>query len=154
MGSETKWELPLIDFSSENMKPGSDIWNSAGQRVRTAFEDQGGFLALYDKAGAPQVYDSFYASMKQLFDLPLATKQRHTTDKPIIPHSGDRPAIPLYESLAIFNPVIKHHCQHYTNVMWPQGNPTFWYINIYSYIYTYMSSLLLYYVLFCTTITK
>ncbi|CAJ2671587.1 unnamed protein product [Trifolium pratense] len=41
--------LTVIDFSNENLKPGTDKWVSVCQVVRTAFEEHGGFLALYDK---------------------------------------------------------------------------------------------------------
>ncbi|KAF7804042.1 putative 2-oxoglutarate-dependent dioxygenase AOP1 [Senna tora] len=125
MGCETKWELAVIDMSSEEMKAGSEAWISGCKTVRKAFEDEGGFVALYDKPGGEQLGDSFYSSMKQLFELPLESKQRETTDKPIIPYARGHPDIPLYETLAIYNPISKQHCEHYANVMWPQGNPTF-----------------------------
>ncbi|KAJ1404161.1 Oxoglutarate/iron-dependent dioxygenase [Sesbania bispinosa] len=126
MGSQTESQLPLpvIDFTDENLKPGSDTWFWTCQVVRSAFEDHGGFLALYDKVD-PVLYDSVFSAMKQLFDLPLEAKMQQTTDKPIYSYAGQRPDIPLYESLAIDNPVSAENCQKYTKIMWPQGNEHF-----------------------------
>lgn len=126
MGSEAEWELPVVEFCSGKMKTGSEAWISASETVRRAFEDHGAFVGVYDKVESEQLWKSFYWSMEQVFELPLETKQRKTTDRPIMTFSGNRPTIPLYESVAIFNPVSKQDCEHYTNVMWPQGNHTFW----------------------------
>ena len=125
MGSQTEPQLhlPLIDFTDENLKPGTDAWVSACQVVRSAFEDHGGFLALYKVN--PVLYNSVFSAMEQLFDLPLEAKMQQTTDKPIYSYAGQRPDIPLYESLAIDNPVSAKDCQKYTTTMWPQGNDHF-----------------------------
>ncbi|XP_027353407.1 probable 2-oxoglutarate-dependent dioxygenase AOP1 [Abrus precatorius] len=126
MVSETQAQapLPVIDFADENMKPGTDTWVSCCKVVRSAFEDHGGFLALYDKVD-PLLYDSVFSSMEQLFDLPLETKMQPTTDKPIYSYAGQRPDIPLYESMAIDNPLSAKDCHKYTTIMWPQGNHSF-----------------------------
>ncbi|TKY62670.1 2-oxoglutarate-dependent dioxygenase AOP1.2 [Spatholobus suberectus] len=126
MGSERESQLPLpvIDFSDENLKPGTDTWVSACEVVRSAFQDHGVFLALYDKVD-PLLYDSVFSAMEQLFDLPLETKMQHTTDKPIYSYAGQRPDIPLYESMAIDNPLNAKDCHKYTTTMWPQGNDHF-----------------------------
>ncbi|RZB47771.1 putative 2-oxoglutarate-dependent dioxygenase AOP1.2 [Glycine soja] len=126
MGSERECQLPLpvVDFCDENLKPGTDTWVSACDVVRGALEDHGGFLALYNKVD-PLLYDSVFSAMEQLFDLPLETKMQHTTDKPIYSYAGQRPDIPLYESMAIANPLNDKDCHEYTNIMWPQGNDQF-----------------------------
>lgn len=126
MGSQTESQLPLpvIDFTDENLKPGTDTWVLACEAVRSAFEEHGGFLALYDKVDAV-LQDTVFSAMKQLLDLPLETKMQRTTDKPIYSYAGLRPDIPLYESMAIDNPVCAKDCQKYTTIMWPQGNDYF-----------------------------
>lgn len=126
MGSERECQLPLpvVDFCDENLKPGTDTWVSACDVVRGALEDHGGFLALYNKVD-PLLYDSVFSAMEQLFDLPLETKMQHTTDKPIYSYAGQRPDIPLYESMAIANPLNDKDCHKYTNIMWLQGNDQF-----------------------------
>lgn len=45
---ESQHPLPVIDFSDENLKPGTGTWVSACDVVRGALEDHGGFLALYN----------------------------------------------------------------------------------------------------------
>ena len=125
MGSQTEPLLPIIDFTNENLKPGSDTWVSACQVVRSALEDQGGFLALYDKVDS-EVYNSVYSAMEKLFDLPIATKRRNTTEKPIFSYSGQRSGIPLYESAGIVNPLSIEDCRKYTQIIWPEGNDHFW----------------------------
>ncbi|MCI69081.1 2-oxoglutarate-dependent dioxygenase AOP2-like, partial [Trifolium medium] len=57
--------LPVIDFSDENLKLGTDKCVSVCQVVRTAFEEHGGFLSLYDKINT-KLYDSVFSAMKQL----------------------------------------------------------------------------------------
>ncbi|KAK7392966.1 hypothetical protein VNO78_21416 [Psophocarpus tetragonolobus] len=124
MGSQTQSHLPLIDFTNQNLKPGTKTWVSACQAMRSALEDQGGFLALYDRVNL-ETYDSVYSEMKNLFDLSIETKRRKTTEKPIFCYSGQRPGIPLYESVGIINPLSFQDCQNYTHVLWPQGNDRF-----------------------------
>ncbi|TKY53413.1 2-oxoglutarate-dependent dioxygenase AOP1.2 [Spatholobus suberectus] len=124
MGSQTQSQLPVVDFTNENLKPGTDTWVSACQVVRSALEDHGGFLALYDKVSL-ETYDSVYSAMEKFFDLSIDTKRRKTTEKPIFSYSGQRPGIPLYESAGIMNPLSFEDCQKYTHVMWPQGNDHF-----------------------------
>nr|AFK38656.1 unknown [Lotus japonicus] len=126
MGSQTESQVPLpvIDFSDEHLKPGTHKWVSTCQAVRSAMEDHGGFLALYDKVD-PLLYDSVFSAMKRLFDLPSETKGQKTTDKPIFSYAAQCPNIPLYESIAIDNAVSAGDCQKYTTIMWPQGNDHF-----------------------------
>ncbi|MED6110960.1 hypothetical protein PIB30_047894 [Stylosanthes scabra] len=123
--THTNNSLPLIDFTSEkNVTPGSGSWVSACEEVRRALEDHGGFLALYDKVDS-EVYESVYSSMEALFDLPVETKKRNTTPKPIFSYSGQLSRIPLYESVGIVHALNVEECRKFTNVMWPQGNRSF-----------------------------
>ncbi|KAK7344980.1 hypothetical protein VNO77_15299 [Canavalia gladiata] len=124
MGSQTLSHLPVIDFTNENLKPGTESWISACKVVRSALEDQGVFLALYDKVGS-ETYNSVYNAMKNIFDLSVETKQRKTTEKPIFSYAGPRSGIPLYESVGIMNPLSLEDCQKYTHIMWPEGNDHF-----------------------------
>ncbi|XP_014489749.1 2-oxoglutarate-dependent dioxygenase AOP3 [Vigna radiata var. radiata] len=126
MGSETenRKSLPIIDLSDEKMKPGTETWVSTSDAVRSALEDHGGFLAHYNKVDQ-MLTDSVFSAMKELFDLPLQTKMQQTTDKPIYSYAGQRPDIPLYESMAIDNPLNAKNCHNYATIMWPQGNHQF-----------------------------
>ncbi|KAG2403352.1 hypothetical protein LR48_Vigan02g039400 [Vigna angularis] len=113
--------LPVVDFSNENMKPGTDTWVAACEMVRRGFEDHGCFLAHFDKV-APNLINSVFCAMEQLFDLPLQTKRRKTSDKPNHGYTGQVPTSPLFESFAIHNPSNRKHCQNFSNIMWPTGN--------------------------------
>ncbi|CAJ1967667.1 unnamed protein product [Sphenostylis stenocarpa] len=124
MGSQTQSQLPVVNFMNENLKQGAHTWVSTCEVVRSALEDHGGFLALYDKISL-ETYDLIYNEMKSFFDLSVETKRRKTTEKPIFSYSGQRPGIPLYESTGIINPLSFEDCQKYTHVMWPKGNDSF-----------------------------
>ncbi|XP_020225793.1 probable 2-oxoglutarate-dependent dioxygenase AOP1 [Cajanus cajan] len=124
MGSQTHSQLPIVDFTSQNMKPSTGTWVSACQVVRSALEDHGGFLALYDKVSL-ETHNSTYSAMENFFDLSIESKWRKTTEKPIFSYSGQRQGIPLYESVGIMNPLSYEDCQKYTNVVWPKGNDLF-----------------------------
>ncbi|KAJ1385192.1 Oxoglutarate/iron-dependent dioxygenase [Sesbania bispinosa] len=117
-------QLPVIDFSNENMKPGTDTWLATCQVVRRGFEDYGCFLAKFDKVG-PELVNSVFHSMEELFGLPLETKKRKTSDKPNHGYTGQVSASPLFESFAVDNPSNIEDCQKFANIMWPAGNDRF-----------------------------
>lgn len=124
-------QLPVIDFSSENMKPGTDTWHAACRVVRGAFEDCGCFLARFDKV-APELVDSVFGATEELFGLPLETKRRKTSDKPNHGYTGQVSSSPLFESFAVDNPSSIEDCQKFAHIMWPPaGNYRFWYYSIF-----------------------
>ncbi|KAL9319160.1 hypothetical protein ACSQ67_015677 [Phaseolus vulgaris] len=116
-----EYPLPVVDFSTENMKPGTDTWLAACQMVRRGFEDHGCFLANFNKV-TPKLLNSLFSAMEQLFGLPLETKRRKTSDKPNHGYTGQVPTSPLFESFAIDNPSNIQDCQKFSRVMWPTGN--------------------------------
>ncbi|KAK7267133.1 hypothetical protein RIF29_19797 [Crotalaria pallida] len=117
-------QFPVICFSNENMKRGSDAWLSTCQVVRRGFEDHGGFLARFDKVGL-ELLNSVFSAIEELFDLPLETKKRKTSDKPYHGYTGQLSASPLFESFAVDNPSNKEDCKQYSYIMWAQGNNRF-----------------------------
>ncbi|KAJ1382112.1 Oxoglutarate/iron-dependent dioxygenase [Sesbania bispinosa] len=124
MGSQTQCQLPIIDFTNENLKAGTETWVSTCEVVRSALEDHGGFVAIYDKVDS-ETYNSVYSAMEKFFDLSIETKRRKTTEKPIFSYSGQRSGIPLYESTGIMNPLTIEECQKFTHIIWPEGNHHF-----------------------------
>ncbi|KAI4332982.1 hypothetical protein L6164_017840 [Bauhinia variegata] len=128
MGSETqsgKLQLPLVDFTNEDTKPGTETWVSACQVVRSALEDHGGFLAIYDKV-SPELDNSVYSVMEQLFDLLSAeAKKEITADKKFHGYVGNLPHLPLYESLGVDSPLSIEAVQNYSRTIWPSGNDKF-----------------------------
>ncbi|KAL5575747.1 hypothetical protein UlMin_017446 [Ulmus minor] len=124
MGSETEVTIPVIDFTKENLNPGTDLWVKTCKEVRYALEEIGCFEAIYDKVPT-QLQNSTFSALKDLFDLPLATKKQKTSDKLFHGYVGQAPFIPLYETLAIDNPTTLEGVKYFTNIMWPAGNNNF-----------------------------
>ncbi|KAI7985488.1 hypothetical protein LOK49_LG14G01825 [Camellia lanceoleosa] len=48
MGSLTQHKLPIIDFTKENLKPGTSSWDKTSKQVLSALEEYGCFVAVYD----------------------------------------------------------------------------------------------------------
>ncbi|KAL2338109.1 hypothetical protein Fmac_012555 [Flemingia macrophylla] len=124
MGSQTVSEVPVVDFTQDELKPGSAKWASACQVIRSALEDHGCFYALCDKVPI-ELHNSVFTLMEQLFDLPLETKMQKISDKPYHGYYGQNAHVPLYESLGINDPLTKEGVQEFTNLMWPAGYDLF-----------------------------
>ncbi|KAE9585252.1 putative oxoglutarate/iron-dependent dioxygenase, non-hem dioxygenase domain-containing protein [Lupinus albus] len=125
MGSQSQSPLHVVDFTNENMKPGTDAWFSACNIVRTALEDHGCFIARYNRV-SKELCDSVVCAMEQLFALPSETKVRKTSDKLFRGYLGQVTWLPLYESLGVDNPLSIDGCQKFAHIMWPQeGNDHF-----------------------------
>ncbi|XP_062088574.1 probable 2-oxoglutarate-dependent dioxygenase AOP1 [Humulus lupulus] len=129
MGSETEQNnmIPVIDFSEENLKPGSDSWASASKQVVYGLEEYGCVEIVYDKFPV-QLHKSIFDAAKQVFNLPEEAKMQKVSDRPdpssyIVLNPGDD--APLYENIAIDNPTTLQGAESFTNIMWPQGNQTF-----------------------------
>ena len=128
MGSLTTLpELLIVDFNTEEMKPGSNSWSSACKSIRTAFENHGCFIALCDYV-TPQLHSFIFKAADDLFDLPIETKVQNINEKPYHGYVGQMPIVPLHEALGIDYATTLQGVQSFTNLMWPQGNPSFWYI--------------------------
>lgn len=126
-GSETQAKVPVVDLSSEDLKPGTEAWLLACKQVKYALEEYGCFEVVYHKVPL-ELHNSIFAVVEDLFDLPLETKMQKISDKPCHSYIGQRSYIPLYESLAVDNPTTLEGAQDFTRIMWPAGNDPFWYI--------------------------
>lgn len=127
MGSETEHNIPAVNFSEENLKPGSDSWLLASKQVRYGFEEYGCFEIAYDKFPL-QLQNSIFDAAKEVLDLPKETKMRKTSDRHgAISYVAPNPAAPLYENIAIDNPTTLEGAESFTNTMWPEGNDKFRY---------------------------
>lgn len=125
MGSLTLPELAIVDFTKE-MKPGSTSWSSACTNIRKALENHGCFVALYDKI-SPQLHKSIFQAADDLFDLPTEAKIQNKNEKPYHGYVGQMPIVPLHEGLGIDYATTLEGAQSFTNLMWPNGNDSFWY---------------------------
>ncbi|KAL4351911.1 hypothetical protein GQ457_06G020360 [Hibiscus cannabinus] len=123
MSSGTGVRLPVIDFSTRELKPDSPDWDLVKVQVRQALEEFGCFEALFDKV--LEVRDVLFGAMEELFDLPSPTKQLCTSDKP---YRGYHESMMLRQNYCV--PVDEAHIaqiidQDLTNILWPQGNISF-----------------------------
>lgn len=125
MGSLTQHSLPVIDFTKKNLDPSSSSWLSTRQDVVRALEDYGCFVAIYDKVSL-EVGEAIFRASKDLFGLPTETKVLNTSDSYTFGYIGPVPFMPLYESLGIENATTLDGVQKFTNLLWPNGNDSFW----------------------------
>ncbi|XP_062016831.1 probable 2-oxoglutarate-dependent dioxygenase AOP1 [Rosa rugosa] len=124
MGSGAPLKLPTIDFSRQNLKPGTIEWDSVRARVRFALEEYGCFEALFNKVPS-DVRKGIFEATEELFDLPLQTKLRNVSQKPFHGYVGQYPVVPVYESMCIEEANVYGQVQSFTNIFWPQQNPNF-----------------------------
>ncbi|XP_027935258.1 2-oxoglutarate-dependent dioxygenase AOP3-like [Vigna unguiculata] len=126
MGSEEQHPMiPVLDFSMEDSKPGSDSWLERCRSVRQALEEHGCFVAVYDKA-CEELENGVFCSMKELFDLSHETKQRNTYEgSPLKGYVGQLPQIPLHQSMGIDEGTTLEGIQSFAHKMWPKGNHQF-----------------------------
>ncbi|KAE8649036.1 probable 2-oxoglutarate-dependent dioxygenase AOP1 [Cucumis sativus] len=122
MDSESSLKLPLIDFS--NLESGGPKWELAKAQVKEALEEFGCFEASFDKVPV-EVRKGLFEALEELFNLPLETKLRNVSQKPFHGYVGQYPMAPLFESMGVDDSTIPQKVQDFTNILWPQGNPTF-----------------------------
>ncbi|XP_061343602.1 2-oxoglutarate-dependent dioxygenase AOP3-like [Gastrolobium bilobum] len=125
MGSEGQLNLPVLDFSKKDLKPGTNTWLSTCTSVRQAFEEYGCFIVLYDKA-SDKLQNGVFGSLKELFNLPTETKLKNTYEgKPLKGYVGQHPKIPLHESMGIDEGATLEGIQSFAEKLWPNGNDQF-----------------------------
>lgn len=128
--------IPVIDLSSESLKPGSTSWQSTAKEVCEALEEYTCFLATFDKV--PSCYP-FFDSLKGLFDLSRDQKETHVSNVPYFAYIGDLPHSPLFESLGIDDGTSLEQVSNFVAQMWPQGNDQYRY-NMFLYFFFLASS--------------
>ncbi|GMI96065.1 hypothetical protein like AT1G52820 [Hibiscus trionum] len=111
--------VPIIDFSTQDLKQGSPEWDSVKSRVREALEEYGCFEASFDEVMV--LRRAIFGVMEELFDLPLPTKQLCVSEKPFRGYFGSPTG--LFESMSTDDAhVVENIEQHLTTVLWPEGN--------------------------------
>lgn len=124
MGSLIQHKLPIIDFTKENLKPGTTSWYKARKDVVLALEEYGCFVAEFDEVSL-ELHGKVFQALEVLFDLPTATKMQNQSSKPLYGYVGQIPVVPLYESMGIDDANILEGIQNFIKVMWPNGNDGF-----------------------------
>lgn len=103
-------------------------WKGAtSKKMREACEKHGCFVLKCDEeilGGG--THEKMFIAAKDLFDLPEETKRKHRSPKPYRSYDANCPLIPLSESFGIDNGGSRQAIQAFTNLMWPQGNHSFW----------------------------
>ncbi|KAK8608669.1 hypothetical protein V6N13_024083 [Hibiscus sabdariffa] len=118
----TAAKLPVIDFSNQNLKPGTSEWDSAKHQVQQALEEYGCFRASSDQV--VELREAVFGAMEEVFDLPLETKKLYVSDKPFRGYFGHPSK--LLESMMIDEAQIAENIeQRLTTTLWPQGNTSF-----------------------------
>ncbi|KAG2330804.1 hypothetical protein Bca4012_040788 [Brassica carinata] len=112
-------QLPVIDFSDQNLTPGTSKWDKVKADVRKALEDYGCFQAYVDKVSNIELDKSVYEAMEKLFDLPVQTKQRNVSSKPFHGYLSHN----LYQSLGIEDANVAEKVNDFIQLLWPDhGN--------------------------------
>ncbi|KAL2243420.1 probable 2-oxoglutarate-dependent dioxygenase AOP1 [Sesamum indicum] len=124
MGSLTLHKLPVIAFTEENSKPGTETWSKTCRQVISALQEYGCFVAAYDQI-TQRIHTGVFEALEELFDIPTERKVQNKSAKPLYGYVGQIPLIPLYESMGIDNANTLEGIQSFAKVMWPNGNDGF-----------------------------
>lgn len=127
MGSLTGAKIPLIDFTTDDLNPGSSSWVCVCRDLCSALEEYGFFIAKYDEVYS-QLNEAIFGVSKELFHLPTDIKIKNVNSKPFLGYHGQLAARPLYESFGIDYVTDKEQVHEFTNTMWPSGKSDFRYI--------------------------
>ncbi|XVE88980.1 hypothetical protein DITRI_Ditri19aG0113300 [Diplodiscus trichospermus] len=122
MSSESQVRLTVIDFSKQDLKPGTPMWELTKVQVRQALQEYGCFEVLFDKV--LEARKALFGALEELFDLPSETKKRYVSEKHLRGYLGAK--APLSESISIYDANIAENIeQRLTNILWPEGNTSF-----------------------------
>lgn len=120
-------KIPIFDLSSKNLNPSSSSWLPTCRNLQQALEELGFFVATYENVSLELDKEVFHV-LEEVFNLPLETKTRNTSDLVFYGYVGQLPHAPLHESMGIPEATTLDAVQSFTNLMWPSGNKDFWYV--------------------------
>ncbi|PON46692.1 Non-heme dioxygenase N-terminal domain containing protein [Parasponia andersonii] len=116
-------KIPVVDFSKEELKPGTASWVSSREAVCHALEDYGCFVAtLVSDQAYLELRSSLFEALNKLFDFPKEIKAQNTYDKPF---RGYHSPNSVHEGLGIDNPTNPEQTQNFAKLFWPSGNNDF-----------------------------
>ncbi|XP_022777147.1 probable 2-oxoglutarate-dependent dioxygenase AOP1.2 [Durio zibethinus] len=124
MGSQTPLNIPVIDFTKPDLKPGTIDWDLVKGQVQQALQEYGCFEARFDEIPL-DLREAIFGAVEELFDLPLQIKARNISKKPFHGYVGQYPQVPLYESMGIDDADITEKVDAQISTLWPQGNTSF-----------------------------
>ncbi|WCJ18925.1 2-oxoglutarate (2OG) and Fe(II)-dependent oxygenase superfamily protein [Euphorbia peplus] len=115
MGSERVVpRIPVVEFSGEKLKVGSQSWNSTREEVRKALEKYGCFELVYDKYSTEN-HNAILEAANELYKVPDEIKTKHI----------ETVNTSISRLIRIADPTDKQECQSFTHLMWPNGNQHF-----------------------------
>ncbi|KAG2304739.1 hypothetical protein Bca52824_033390 [Brassica carinata] len=117
-------QLPVIDFTSPNLKPGTVEWDSVRGDVRRALEEYGCFEALFDKVPV-ELRKAVFDVSEEAFQLPLEIKKRVVSRRKYRGYVGQIPTLPLFEVMGVDFAENEEKVNEFTHKLWPQGNASF-----------------------------
>ncbi|KAL3649420.1 hypothetical protein CASFOL_005823 [Castilleja foliolosa] len=117
-------KIPIFDLSTKTLNPTSTSWLQACKKVQHALEEFGFFIAKYENVSS-KLDEQVFDVLEELFDLPIETKTRNTSDLVFYGYVGQLPHAPLHESMGIPEATTIDAVQSFTNLMWPSGHNTF-----------------------------
>ncbi|XP_068304949.1 deoxypodophyllotoxin synthase-like [Pyrus communis] len=116
--TQTVPKIPVVDFSQEDcLKPGTSSWLSVRGNVCRALEEFGCFMAVLPNKVSPELHDSMFGTLKELFDFPIETKAQTPQEQPLI---DGHITGPFHESLAVGTDSEKSRT--FEHHFWPNGN--------------------------------
>ncbi|KAF5465761.1 hypothetical protein F2P56_015739 [Juglans regia] len=122
MAIQTQAKIPVLDFSNENLKPGTASWSSVREQVCSALEEHGYFVAELGNKVPLELHDTMFDAVRELFDFPTETKQKVIYEKP---YHGYSSIADLHERMVIDNATSPEETQRVTSIFWPDGNDRF-----------------------------
>lgn len=121
--------IPIIDFNSKNLKPGSSSWISTSHHVRKTLEIHGCFIAAYRKC-TQELHDKmFHLTKELLFELPVEIKEKNVSECCGFGYGANFPKMPLIEYLGITHGGTVEATKDFTHLLWPAGNNDFLFVN-------------------------
>ncbi|KAM2503814.1 hypothetical protein PS1_037798 [Malus domestica] len=116
--TQTVPKIPVVDFSQEGcLKPGTSSWLSVRGNVCRALEEFGCFMAVLPNKVSPELQDSMFGTLKELFDFPIETKAQTPQEKPV---TDGYTFTSFHESLAAGTDSEKSRT--FEHHFWPNGN--------------------------------
>lgn len=117
--------VPTIDFrNSLELKKGSEKWNLVRDEVFKSLEKYGCFEALLD---GDITKEKLYEKLKQVFNFNLEEKLG-ISESVLVGYTKDSPFLPLQERIIIHNVLTHAVVDNFSNLLWPEGDPEFWYV--------------------------
>ncbi|KFK30902.1 hypothetical protein AALP_AA6G041000 [Arabis alpina] len=113
------FQLPIIHFSDQTLKPGSSKWDQVKSDVRKALEDYGSFEASFYKVSM-DLKNSVFEAMQELYDLPVHDEEQGNVS---FKHLHGYLKTSLHEGLGVNDANVLEKVYEFTQQLWPDhGN--------------------------------